>query len=515
MTAVRKRNKAVDIILKLLLLHLFPVFFILHGYNENFGLIPFDVLVHLFINYSAILFLLFAISLFALRNRDKAFVFSFFLLCIFFFFGFFHDQLKRIFPASFFSSYTFILPFILVVIISIFFFTRDRVRDVSLVSKFVNVLLCAFVFIELTVFGYNLVTNKASKNNLSLKDGPANNRRPGCVKKNPDIFFIVFDEYMSSPGLARYFNFTNSTIDSLLRSTGFYASEDSKSNYNMTPFSLASTFNYNYLSIKQSDSFISHNSFLKAIETFRENKLTSFLASQGYDIINYGCFEVDDASLRVAPYFERLPADMINNQTIIFRIKRDIGWYFATRNIFNGQFRIPISYKKSKEYHLYRNNFNVENTITELTRTSDRPKFVYAHFMMPHDPYFLDSAGNFVSDTAILQGTLNRERAYLSQLKYCNKSLGRIIQTAAIKTGRERVVIIEGDHGFGLHNNAEFKDREFPNLNAYYFSDRDYSSLYRNISPVNSFRVILNKYFCYNLPLLKDSSFYIRQSAFK
>jgi hypothetical protein len=43
-------------------------------------------------------------------------------------------------------------------------------------------------------------------------------------------------------------------------------------------------------------------------------------------------------------------------------------------------------------------------------------------------------------------------------------------------------------------------------LNTYYFSDGNYSTLYDSISPVNSFRVILNKYFKTGLPLLKDST---------
>jgi hypothetical protein len=70
------------------------------------------------------------------------------------------------------------------------------------------------------------------------------------------------------------------------------------------------------------------------------------------------------------------------------------------------------------------------------------------------------------------------------------------------------VIILEGDHGYRFY---EKKDRlkEFRNLNAYYFSDRDYRSLSDSISPVNTFRVVLNKYFCNSLPLLKDSSIYL------
>jgi hypothetical protein len=45
-------------------------------------------------------------------------------------------------------------------------------------------------------------------------------------------------------------------------------------------------------------------------------------------------------------------------------------------------------------------------------------------------------------------------------------------------------------------------------LNAYYFPDQDYSQLYPSISPINSFRVVLDKYFGGNYELLPDRHYY-------
>ena len=45
------------------------------------------------------------------------------------------------------------------------------------------------------------------------------------------------------------------------------------------------------------------------------------------------------------------------------------------------------------------------------------------------------------------------------------------------------------------------------NLSAYYFPD-DTEGLYPTITPVNSFRVIFNKYFDQNYPLLDDKALY-------
>ena len=50
-------------------------------------------------------------------------------------------------------------------------------------------------------------------------------------------------------------------------------------------------------------------------------------------------------------------------------------------------------------------------------------------------------------------------------------------------------------------------------LNAYYVNAETKTSLYATITPVNSFRIIFNHYFGYNLPLLEDTSYYSLKQA--
>ena len=90
------------------------------------------------------------------------------------------------------------------------------------------------------------------------------------------------------------------------------------------------------------------------------------------------------------------------------------------------------------------------------------------------------------------------------QVKYANHLIKNILELAVQKAGRPRVIIIQGDHGYRFYTDAKL-DAAFENLNAYYFSDGDYGLLYNGISPVNAFRVVLNKYFGCSLPLVKDS----------
>ena len=45
-------------------------------------------------------------------------------------------------------------------------------------------------------------------------------------------------------------------------------------------------------------------------------------------------------------------------------------------------------------------------------------------------------------------------------------------------------------------------------LNSFYFPDGDYEQLYPGISPVNTFRVVMDKYFGTDLGLLEDKTYY-------
>ena len=56
-------------------------------------------------------------------------------------------------------------------------------------------------------------------------------------------------------------------------------------------------------------------------------------------------------------------------------------------------------------------------------------------------------------------------------------------------------------------HNTDLKER-MSILNAYYFPGQKYEGLYGRISPVNSFRVVLNSYFGAKLRLLPDRSFF-------
>ena len=71
-----------------------------------------------------------------------------------------------------------------------------------------------------------------------------------------------------------------------------------------------------------------------------------------------------------------------------------------------------------------------------------------------------------------------------------------------------KIIILQSDHGIADFDFSRRKDA-FRNFSAFYFPDRNYASLHDSISNVNTFRIVLNKYFNYKLSIKKDSSFYL------
>jgi hypothetical protein len=444
-----------------------------------------------------------------LKNSTRATAFSFYILSVFFLFGAIHDFLKSTISNSFFVSYSLLLPLISIITLLVFFFLRKRnVNNLSTLRYFFY-LITVFFILEVATLVFNELTNKSKDNSISGADDTHNFKGGITNRSKPDIYFIVFDGYTSSKCLKDEFNYDNNGIDSTLKANNFFLSASSRSNYNLTAFSLTSTWNLNYLKSGIEKNIVTSGNLLRAITTFKKNKLVNLLTQEGYSIRNYGCLDIENFPAKTSAYFNGLDYRQIDNQTLASRIWKDIGWNFTTKNIFTGAFRVPESYKLNKSYHLYRNTYNLNGLISELNTHSDTPKFIYAHFMLPHEPFYLDSNGKMTSDTDIILQKFNFKEGYLAQLKYSNILLKKIIPIISKESGSEKVVIIEGDHGYREYDESVSKEKQFMNLNAYYFSDGDYSKLYDGISPVNSFRVILNKYFSQSFPLLKDSSVFL------
>lgn len=480
---------------------LLPLFYTLHIYNEYFGIFNIGIILKYLSYYLLLSLVLFSITFLLFKNSIKAATWTIVFLIIFFFWGATHDFLKTLGLPSFLVSYSFLLSLLLIFLI--YFTIRLKKGKTPLKTHRFFLYLFSLLFIlEAGITLFYIFTNKIKDidpagNNPSLNASLTIRDK----RQMPDIYFIVFDEYTSSKALKKYYQFDNGKLDSTLLNAGFFISENSQSNYNATSLSIGSTFNLQYFNRDIEKTINNTFSLLQGAYSYKKSLLPELLEKNGYDIINHGLCDIENHPISVQPLFTEYSTIAMYFETLWGRITRDILWNITTR--------LPGFSKTTpanKDF-INRNKTNYTNFLQELKKEADKPKFVVGHVAIPHRPACVDRNGNPRMMSAEDRTDENHDKLYVEQIIYVNTWIDSLVQVAAAPRKRPLVLIIEGDHGNRYATwGRPIREKQFMNLNTYYFSDKDYSMLYDSISPVNSFRVVLNKYFQAGLPLLKDST---------
>ena len=92
-------------------------------------------------------------------------------------------------------------------------------------------------------------------------------------------------------------------------------------------------------------------------------------------------------------------------------------------------------------------------------------------------------------------------------MAFIDDRLPEVLQTIIETSEVPPVIVIMGDHG--PKGEQVRKEQRMSILNAYFVNEEAKALLYDSITPVNSFRVIFNKYFGTDFPLLDDISYHV------
>ena len=325
----------------------------------------------------------------------------------------------------------------------------------------------------------------------------------------PDIYYIVLDGYGREDILFEVFNYSNQDFINGLRNRDFYIADQSNTNYVQTALSLASSLNLDYLSQLQESGESSRNRIhLKNL--ISESQIREFLNFYNYQLITfntgYNLTKIEDPDI----YFDNFVAlnsfeEVILSNSILFLLDD------YSNN------KLPFfSYKT----HRSRIQFTLDQ-IQDIP-SIEAPTFTVAHIMIPHPPFVFDKDGKPVSpdwpfniqDANLFSGSRSYYKSgYIDQLIYANDQVLSLIDTVMNESESPPIIIIQGDHGSRMLLNWDSEDencfREAGSiLNAYYLPGIDLSNLYPSISPVNSFRIVLNEFFSQNLPILEDRTYF-------
>jgi len=475
---------------------LLPLFFVSHGYVENFDFIPLANALLLTAIYLFAATAIFFLSRLLFHNSIKAGLLTFFIMAFHFFFGSVHDGLKRFFPGTFITKYSILLPASFIVFILIAILLRNTKRPFIKLSMYLNVALSLVIIIDFGILLSKLLFHKKEPLNPDREFTKCDS----CQK--PNVYFIITDEYASNEELNDIFHYDNSPFENQLRKRGFHVINHSFSNYNYTPFSIASILNMEYLHLK--DTSRTGSDITYSYQEIKNNKVKHFFQANGYQFYNYSVFDFDGQPAPVRENFLPSKTRLITSQTFLSRLDRDLSFNLITRLKSKRAIeKATYNYRENND-HLYQLTWNLAE------QKSAGPKFIYTHLMMPHYPYYYDGNGNELPFERLTEGNQVHRDDYVGYLQYSSKKILTLIDHIQKSSPTPPVIVLMGDHGFRHFNELVERKYYFMNFASVYFPGENYSRLSDNTSSVNLFREILNSQFSQKLPLLKDSSVYLR-----
>ena len=470
---------------------LLPVFYVFHGYVENYGLIPLRdamLLLLLYIGYSMAVLLVF---LLLYRRLYKAAAAAFVTMFFYFFFGYIYDTIWSIAPHSFFSKYSFILGVIGIVLLAVVIMLFLTKRRLSMISRLVTVFLLLLLLVDA---GWLVVKAINRRDTRDRNFGSQFSVCDTCAK--PDIYMILTDGYPGDKELKDILNFDNSAYKNELRKRGFHCPQ-TISNYNYTPFSVGSMFNLDYLkNIKGIDTDPGDLSI--CFGAMREAKFFQVLEAHGYSLRNFSLFDIHKEP---SPYSESvLPGKtkFITAHTLLNRVERNL--LYNNNTILKGL-------QRRRMYLSYHNNIKAYNAALAATREkSASPRFIYAHLEMPHYPYYFDRNGKAVAEENLREGKERDTALFKEYLLYTNKKILNLVDSIRANAPQPPVIMLVSDHGYRELPFPFPKAYEFNNAVAVFLPNGKYDAFYEGISNLNLCRNFLNVQFNQRFAKLKDST---------
>lgn len=315
-------------------------------------------------------------------------------------------------------------------------------------------------------------------------------------QESPDIYYIILDAFARTETLQEFYGYDNSGFIKKLEERGFRVAKHSKSNYQMTCLSLPSSLNMEYLTYLEKIMGRDSLDYIVLSRLVQHNAVALSLKKIGYQFVNMRSGYA--------------PSDYIPEAD------ENVGYPFG--NIFHLAFARGTIVGPFQRYFDFlgqaaRNvrTYAIEHADEIIARKS--PKFAFIHILIPHPPFLFHEDGTPANlDQISLSESYTKEK-YLAQIKYIQSHVLTLLDKLN-KDPRKKVVIVQGDHGPSLQEGADgnpspsFLQERFRILNAYRLPDADSDTIYDGITPVNSFRVVFNKYFDAKLPLLEDKCYF-------
>ncbi|MGE5774571.1 MAG: sulfatase-like hydrolase/transferase [Chloroflexota bacterium] len=480
--------------MKRFLTYLYPFFFALYPIlelrNHNIAYVDAVSLVRPILFFILATCLLWIIFRLLFRDWQKSGIITTLVMIAFFTYGQVFIEIESAFGEPIRHRYLAPIYVGILVLLSILLLWRVRKTDTLIgILTVTGGVLTLFAIVRMLQHDFSVYQagrhSNDAQSSLIQKSGDNDAQKP-------DIYLILLDAHTSIRTMNEEFKYDASPFQQELEDLGFYVAECAQSNYPITKLSVTSTFYANY---HQEATLYPLFSSL-TIKTLRD---------EGYQVITFenrsnGHFDIGE-DVRLSRNQTLLNVDLTGGlnefevmlwKTSFARIGYDMPRLIPMFNV--------ESLHEWEYYEHYQQTYYMLDELKRLPETGG-PKFVFAHFLVPHPPFIFAPDGEFAWAEGQAQG-------YVSNAKFIDAQIASVVAEIIRKSKTPPVIVLMGDHGATGVPNRETPEWRMSILNAYYVNDQAKEDLYPTITPVNTFRVIFNNYFGTSYSLLEDKSYH-------
>jgi hypothetical protein len=330
--------------------------------------------------------------------------------------------------------------------------------------------------------------------------------RPAANPADPDIYFIIFDRYGSNDSM-KLLTGVDNDLDAFLESRGFQVAEHARANYGRTALSIASTFHLDYLDDLVAQMGADSTDMGPLNDMLQDHVVGRTLRERGYKLYQLGSWFTPTSTSRIADVVlqpgRETDFEVLLRDTTMLPLADDL---IAKPEIGHDDLQ-------HREFALF------QFRELERLRTDPGPKFVFAHILMPHPPYVFDADGSYPTEAERQKPDPVR---LVPQLEYTNSRIRELVdQLLDTPADKKPIIILAADEGpyppgyggdKGAYDWATAPDEalriKYGILDAFYLpTGMDAPHIPDVMSPVNTFRLVFDRAFGMDLPLLPDRSY--------
>jgi hypothetical protein len=424
------------------------------------------------------------------RDQNKTGIITTLIIISFFSYGQIFLQIQSTFGDTIRHRYLMLIFIAIIVLIGNWIFAKVKSPD-SIVNFLMATGGILFLFSVIRAVQLDVAAYQTEQSSSESQSSVIEKVNDSSSIQKPDIYFILLDAHTRSDILKEDFNYDNSAFIQQLKDLGFYVAECAQSNYPATKLSVTATF---YGKYHDAPTLYPVNTSL-TIQTVR---------SLGYKVITFenrsnGHFDLQE-DVRLSR--NQLALGRIDLTGGLSEFEMMLLKTSALRIFYDMPQLVPgLDVQMLQRAEFYEHYQQTKFILSELKNLPDmaRPKFVFAHILVPHPPFIFAPDGKFHWADQPRQG-------YVSNVEFIDSQIALSVAEIIKKSKIPPVIIIMGDHGpTGVPGTPHMR---MSILNAYYVNDQAKKDLYETISPINSFRVVFNNYFGTKYPLLEDKSYF-------